>query len=57
MRDLLATATAEVGKPFVYYFGACWDLSGDFTNAQQWTDQVKRYARERDEPLQVTIGN
>ena len=57
VRDLLATATAEVGKPFVYYFGACWDLSGDFTNAQQWTDQVKRHAQERNEPLQVTIGN
>jgi rhamnogalacturonyl hydrolase YesR len=57
LRDLLATAPAEIGKPFTYYFGACWDLSGDFTNAQQWTDEVKRYVKERDEPLQVTVGN
>ncbi len=54
LRDLLAIAPAKVGKPFVYYFGACWDSSGDFMNAQQWTSEVKRYVKERDEPLQVS---
>ena len=32
IRNLLAISQAEVGQPFTYYFGACWDRSGDFTN-------------------------
>ena len=47
----------KVGQPFTYYFGACWDRSGDFTNHVQWEDYVKRFAERRDQPLQVTIGN
>jgi hypothetical protein len=57
IRNLLAITTAEVGKPFTYYFGACWDRSGDFTNHVQWEDYVRRFAERRDAPLQVTIGN
>ncbi|MGA2242914.1 MAG: glycoside hydrolase family 88 protein [Verrucomicrobiota bacterium] len=56
IRNLLAITTAEVGKPFPYYFGACWDRSGDFTNHVQWEDYVRRFAERRDAPLQVTIG-
>jgi rhamnogalacturonyl hydrolase YesR len=56
IRNLLAITTAEVGKPFTYYFGACWDRSGDFTNHVQWEDYVQRFAERRDTPLQVTIG-
>ncbi len=40
-----------------YYFGACWDRSGDFTNHVQWEDYVRRFAERRDAPLKVTIGN
>jgi hypothetical protein len=54
---MLAISQAEVGKPFEYYFGACWDRSGDFTNHIQWEDYVRRFAERRDAPLQVTIGN
>ena len=57
LRNLLAIAPAEIGKPFVYYFGAGWDMSGDFPNAKSWTDYVRRFAERRDQPLQVTIGN
>ena len=57
IRDLLAITQAKVGQPFTYYFGACWDRSGDFTNHIQWEDYVKRFAERRDQPLQVTIGN
>ncbi len=56
VRNLLAISQADVGKPFEYYFGACWDRSGDFTNALQWTDAVRRFAEERDQPLQVSVG-
>ncbi len=57
IRNLLAITQAKVGQPFTYYFGACWDRSGDFTNHVQWEDYVKRFAERRDQPLQVTIGN
>jgi rhamnogalacturonyl hydrolase YesR len=57
IRNLLAISQAEVGKPFVYYFGACWDRSGDFTNHVAWENYVRRFAERRDAPLQVTIGN
>ena len=57
IRNLLTISQAEVGKPFEYYFGACWDRSGDFTNHVQWENYVRRFAERRDQPLQVTIGN
>jgi rhamnogalacturonyl hydrolase YesR len=57
IRNMLAITKAEVGRPLTYYFGACWDRSGDFTNAVQWEDYVKRFAERRDQPLQVTVGN
>jgi rhamnogalacturonyl hydrolase YesR len=57
IRTQLAVTQAEVDKPFAYYFGACWDRSGDFTNHAQWENYVKRFAERRDQPLQVTVGN
>ena len=57
IRNLLAISQAEVGQPFTYYFGACWDRSGDFTNHVEWENYVKRFAERRDQPLQVTVGN
>ena len=57
IRNMLAVSQAQVGQPFTYYFGACWDRSGDFTNHVQWENYVKRFAELRDQPLQVTIGN
>jgi len=57
IRTQLAITQVEVGQPFSYYFGACWDRSGDFTNHVQWEDYVKRFAERRDQPLQVTVGN
>lgn len=57
LRDLLAIAPAQIGKPFVYYLGAGWDQSGDFPNAKAWNDYIRRFAECRDQPLQVTVGN
>ncbi|HEX4350528.1 MAG TPA: glycoside hydrolase family 88 protein, partial [Verrucomicrobiae bacterium] len=57
IRNMLAISKAEVAKPFEYYFGACWDRSGDFTNHLQWEAYVKRFAERRDQPLQVSVGN
>jgi rhamnogalacturonyl hydrolase YesR len=57
IRNQLAITKVEVGQPLTYYFGACWDRSGDFTNHVQWEKYVKRFAERRDQPLQVTVGN
>ncbi len=57
IRNMLAVSQADVGKPFEYYFGACWDRSGDFTNHVQWEAYVKRFAERRDQPLEVKLGN
>jgi unsaturated rhamnogalacturonyl hydrolase len=57
IRDQLAITKAGIGRPLTYYFGACWDRSGDFTNHVQWEDYVKRFAERRDQPLQITVGN
>jgi rhamnogalacturonyl hydrolase YesR len=57
IRNQLAITQVEPGVPFSYYFGACWDRSGDFTNHVQWEDYVKHFAECRDQPLQVTVGN
>jgi hypothetical protein len=56
IRNLLAVSQAEVGKPFEYYFGACWDRSWDFTNHEQWESYVRRFAERRDTPLVVSLG-
>jgi len=57
VRNQLAIVPGQIGKPFVYYIGAGWDLSGDFPNAAAWNDYIRRFAERRDQPLQVSIGN
>jgi hypothetical protein len=57
IRNQLAITQMQVDKPFTYFFGACWDRSGDFTNHVQWEDYVRRFAERRDAPLKVTVGN
>lgn len=56
IRDLLAVSHAEVGKPFSYYFGACWDRSGDFTNSTEWAAYVRQFAERRDQALVITTS-
>jgi unsaturated rhamnogalacturonyl hydrolase len=56
IRNQLGIATAEIGKPFVYYIGAGWSESGDFPNAKAWNDYIRTFAERRDQPLQVTVG-
>ena len=56
IRNMLAITRAEVGQPLVYYFGACSDRSGDFTNASGWESYVKQLAACRAQPLAVTVA-
>jgi rhamnogalacturonyl hydrolase YesR len=55
IRNLLAVTQVEPGRPLTYYFGACWDRSGDFTNQVSWENHVRQVAARRDEPLQVSF--
>lgn len=57
LRDLLAITQTRPGQPLDYYFGACWDRSGDFTNQEQWAAYVRRVAERRDQPVRVTLAN
>ncbi len=56
IRSLLAITKVKVSKPFTYYFGACWNRSGDFSTGKQWEDYVKQFAECRDAPLKTYLG-
>jgi rhamnogalacturonyl hydrolase YesR len=56
IRNMLCITHAEVDKPLVYYFGACWDRSRDFTNAAAWESYIKQLAERRDQPLVVAVA-
>ena len=55
IRSLLAITKVKVSKPFTYYFGACWNRSGDFTTEDQWENYVKQFAARRDAPLKIEL--
>ena len=57
IRTQVAVTQAEVDTTFSYYFGACWDRSGDFTNHVQWENYVRRFAERRDRPVLVRVGD
>ncbi|MBN2212434.1 MAG: DUF4861 family protein [Sedimentisphaerales bacterium] len=43
------------GEPLVYYAGACWDKSGDFTTPGAWNDYVGNAAARATAQLTVDI--
>jgi unsaturated rhamnogalacturonyl hydrolase len=55
--NLLAITQAKVGKPFVYYFGAGWSMSGDFPDAKAWQASVSDFATRLKEPLKVKLSS
>jgi unsaturated rhamnogalacturonyl hydrolase len=52
----LALARAEVGRPFVYYFGAGWSKSGDFADEKDWENYVRLYDERLKAPVRVDFG-
>jgi len=52
----LTICRAEVGKPFVYYFGAGWSKSGDFPEEKDWELYVQRYGERLRAPVLVALG-
>jgi hypothetical protein len=51
----LAIARAEIGRPFVYFFGSGWSKSGDFPGESDWEAYVRRYRERLKTPLEVSI--
>lgn len=52
----LALARVGVGRPFVYYFGAGWSKSGDFTDEKDWENYIRLYDERLQAPLNVTLN-
>ncbi len=55
--NLLAIAPAEAGKPFLYYLGAGWSKSGDFTAETDWENYVRQFVARLHAPLKVDLKN
>ena len=53
--NLLAIATVQPGKPFTYYFGGAWSKSGDFDNATDLENHVRKFVARLRTPLEVTV--
>ena len=52
----LTLGTAQPGQPFVYYFGAGWNKSGDFADGAAWEAYVRAFAQRLKAPLTISIG-
>jgi unsaturated rhamnogalacturonyl hydrolase len=55
--NLLAFTSAEAGKPFLYYLGAGWSKSGDFTAETDWENYVRQFVARLHAPLKVILKN
>jgi unsaturated rhamnogalacturonyl hydrolase len=55
--NLLGISGAQVGKPFLYYFGAGWSKSGDFPEETDWENYVRQFVACLRAPLKVILEN
>jgi len=55
--NLLALTPAEAGKPLLYYLGAGWSKSGDFTSEKDWENYVRQFIIRIHAPLQLKLKN
>jgi unsaturated rhamnogalacturonyl hydrolase len=53
--NLLAVTPAEAGKPLLYYLGAAWSKSGDFTAETIWENYVRQFVVRIHAPLQLKL--
>ncbi|NQV33809.1 MAG: DUF4861 family protein, partial [Phycisphaeraceae bacterium] len=54
-KHVMLTFTADAQKPLVYYTGASWDKSGQFSNAGAWQQYVQDFAQRVSHPIEVTL--
>jgi unsaturated rhamnogalacturonyl hydrolase len=55
--NLIAVTPAEAGKPLLYYLGAGWSKSGDFTSEKDWENYVRQFVIRIHAPLQLKLKN
>jgi len=55
--NLLAFTSAEAGKPFLYYLGAGWSKSDDFSAEMDWDHYVRQFVARLHAPLKVKLKN
>src|SRR5580692_1161728 len=55
--NLLAFMSAEAGKPFLYFLGAGWSKSDDFTVETDWENYVRQFVARLHTPLKVKLKN
>ncbi|MCF7972371.1 MAG: DUF4861 family protein [Phycisphaerae bacterium] len=53
---VLVTSQAEPGQPFVYYTGACWSKSGQFTDHGQWMQYLTEFSQRLAHPIKVNAS-
>ncbi len=53
--NALMLTQVQVGAPFTYYLGAGWSKSGDFADANAWSDYVERFAAAKAAPITHTV--
>ena len=52
---VMLTFSADTQKPVVYYTGASWDKSGQFSNAGAWQQYVRDFAQRVSHPIEITL--
>jgi unsaturated rhamnogalacturonyl hydrolase len=55
--NLLAFKSAEAGKPFLYFLGAGWSKSDDFSVETDWENYVRQFVARLHTPLKVKLKN
>ncbi len=52
---LVAYSTAQSGKAFTYYSGACWDIAAYYKTAEDWKAYVETFYQQTKQPLEVKV--
>ncbi|MCP4454076.1 MAG: DUF4861 domain-containing protein [Planctomycetes bacterium] len=52
---VMLTFSADTQTPLVYYTGASWDKSGQFSNAGAWQQYVLEFAQRISHPIEITL--
>lgn len=54
---LVMKTECEIGKPFVYYAGSCWDENPEFKTFAQWQQYLNNFKERIDSPVSIQLAN
>jgi hypothetical protein len=55
--QLFIIGKSQLLNSYTYYSGAAWSKHPSFSNANEWNNYVRQFAKGKAEPLAVTIKN